>query len=324
MFGAGGFGYFLTDVRYSSTAFVVGPESQANKGVLVPELTTRLGGSAAWRRSLPVKLVAIRERYSGGRARAEQLTGWGKLRQKRGRAATSAPEPPQIEKRPQVSGAIRAREMRGRAAMRSSRGASVASKPLKTKRGPFELGRCILGSIAVMATIAGVAGIASARSIAPKGISGDTRIGDQALTHPLKYQPQRSENAKGRYISQPKVPEPIQRELISPRAPIPDPSPQLIRRGSIPIGGNGTGGPKIKIGTDQYGTRAYFQPRPITLSPPINPNYRRRETIPNPSVSRPTSLALHTSSTNTMPPGGTPVSEDAVRRAWWTRTRQGP
>ena len=244
-------------------------------------------------------------------------TCWGKLHQKRGRAATSAPEPPQNEERPQFSGAIRAREMRGRAAMRSSRNASVATKPLKTKRGPFEGGRCILGAIAMMATIAGVVGIASAR--APKGISGDTRIGDEALTHPLKYQPQRSENAKGRWISQPKVPEPVQRELISPRATIPDPSPQLIRRGSIPIGGNGTGGPKIKVGTDQYGTRAYLQPRPITLSPPVNPNYRRRETVPNPAVSRPSSVALHTSSSNTMPPGGTPVSEDAVRRAWWMR-----
>jgi hypothetical protein len=198
------------------------------------------------------------------------------------------------------------------------------NKLLKARGGPL-FGGAILGAIAVVATIAGVAGTASARSIAPKGISGDTRIGDEALTHPLKYQPQRSENAKGRWISQPKVPEPVQRELISPRAAIPDPSPQLIRKGFIPIGGNSTGGPKIKVGTDQYGTTAYLQPRPITLSPPINPNYRRRETVPNPTGYRPSSLALHTSSTNTMPPGGTSVSEDAVHRAWWiSNARRGP
>jgi len=172
-------------------------------------------------------------------------------------------------------------------------------------------------TIAVILMTAALAGTASAKSIAPRGIDGDSRIGSEALEHPLKYQPQRSENAKGRWISQPKVPEPPQRELISPHAVIPDPSPQLIHPGFIALGGNSMGGPKIKVGTNQYGTTAYLQPRPITLSPPVDPTYRRHETVPNPTVSRPPSLALHAPSNNTMPPGGSEMSEDAVHRAWW-------
>jgi hypothetical protein len=188
---------------------------------------------------------------------------------------------------------------------------------MKTTKISLDRNCSSIRAIAVIVTIAGLAGTASARSIAPKGITGDTRIGSQALEHPLKYQPQRSENAKGRWISQPKVPEPTQRELISPRAQIPDPSPQLIRKGFIPLGGNSMGGPKVKVGTNQYGTTAYLQPRPITLAPPVNPSYRRHETVPAPTNPQPPSLALHAPSNNTMPPGGSEVSEDAVHRAWW-------
>jgi hypothetical protein len=141
----------------------------------------------------------------------------------------------------------------------------------------------------VVAACSGAA-LARSGSIAGKGVTGDSRIGSRALAYPLEHQPHRSENPRGRWMSQPRVPEPPQREPIAARAPIPDPAPQLIRRGFIPLGGNGMGGPKVKTGTTQFGTTAYLQPRPIVLAPPRDPNRRHHESVPNPSVAHPGSL----------------------------------
>jgi len=170
---------------------------------------------------------------------------------------------------------------------------------------PSRSARAAGAAIAAAAMIVALAGAASAGSnpYAGKSLTGDSRLGSYAITHPLQYQPKRSENAKGRLISQPKVPDPPQRELIGPRAAIPDPSPQLIRKGFIPLGGNSMGGPKTKVSSSQYGTTAYLQPRPIVLGPPRDPNRQHRETVPDPTVRRAPSIATQTSSSTSLSGG---------------------
>jgi hypothetical protein len=157
--------------------------------------------------------------------------------------------------------------------------------------------RSALAAIAATAIVVGLAvtAMAGSNSLSGKSITGDSRLGSQAITHPSQYQPKRSENAKGRLMSRPKVPDPPQRELVGPRASIPDPSPQLIRKGFIPLGGNSMGGPKNKVSSSQYGTTAYLQPRPIILGPPRDPNHQHRETVPDPTVRRAPSIATRAS-----------------------------
>jgi hypothetical protein len=111
--------------------------------------------------------------------------------------------------------------------------------------------------------------LALAGPAAAKGV----RRGTNAITHTSEHLPQRDKPAPGREMHRPAVPEPPQRELIGPRAEIPDPTPQLRAA---------AGGRSVRRG--QY---FYALPRPVALADQrVNLMRRRNESVPNPVIRR--------------------------------------